>query len=174
MANARIGNLSNRWIGLSTDTKPTSDIPNGATYFEYDTGKLYTTPNGGANWVLKSAEGAVFQSTTIDLKQNAGNYTLFTAGLSDVEVLHLTIIIPSDLTAETALTFISIQSTDDTPVVFISSTAGAKANLTANKYLQYNGGGKVASGKLIQLTISGGATAAEQVCIVFIGYREAA
>jgi hypothetical protein len=166
-----IGATNNRFIGLSTDTEPTS-VNAGATFFEYDTGKLYTTPDG-TNWVLKSAEGTVFQSTTIDLKQAAGNYTLFTAGLSDVEVLHLTIIIPSDLTAETALISISIQSTDGTPVVFISSTVGAKANLTANKYLQYNGGGKVASGKLIQLTISGGATAASQVCTVFIAYREA-
>lgn len=172
MANARIGNLSNRWIGLSTDTKPISGIPVGATYLEYDTGKLYTTPDG-LNWILKSAEGAIFQTTTIDLNQAAGDYDLYTAGLSDVEILHLTIIIPSDLTGEATLTSISIQSTDDTPVEFISSTAGAVANLTANKYLQYNDGETVAGGKKIQLTIGGGATAAAQVCTVFVAYREA-
>lgn len=172
MANVRIGNLSNRWIGLSTDTKPTSGIPAGATYLEYDTGKLYTTPDG-ENWILKSAEGALFQTTTIDLNQAAGDYDLFTAGLSDIEILHLTIIIPSDLTGEETLTSISIQSTDDTPVEFISATAGAVANLTANKYLQYNAGETVVGGKKIQLTIAGGATAAEQVCTVFVAYREA-
>jgi hypothetical protein len=47
------------------------------------------------------------------------------------------------------------------------------ANLTANKYLQYNAGETVAGGKKIQLTIAGGATAAAQVCTVFIAYREA-
>ena len=172
MANQRIGNLSNRWIGLSTDTKPTSGIPVGATYLEYDTGKLYTTPDG-ENWVLKNAEGALFQTTTIDLHQAAGDYDLFTAGLSDVEILHLTIIIASDLTEEAALTSISIQSTDDTPVEFISATVGAVANLTANKYLQYNAGETVVGGKKIQLTIAGGATAASQICTVFVAYREA-
>jgi len=145
----------------------------GATFLEYDTGKLYQTPDGGDNWVLKSAEGVRFQTTTIDLKQAAGSYTLFTVGTSNIEVLHSSIIIPADLTGEAALTSISIQSTDDTPVVFVSSTAGAKANLTKNKYLQYNAGGIVVGGKLIQLTIAGGATAAAQVCTVFVGYREA-
>jgi hypothetical protein len=172
MAVARIGSLGNRFVGLSTDTKPTTNTQIGATYLEYDTGKLYTTPDG-ENWILKSAEGALFQTTTIDLEQAAGDYDLFTAGLSDVEILHLTIIIPSDLTAEATLTSISIQSTDDTPVEFISATAGAVANLTANKYLQYNAGETVAGGKKIQLTIAGGATAAAQVCTVFIAYREA-
>ena len=51
MANQRIGNLSNRWIGLSTDTKPTSGIPVGATYFEVNTGFLFIY-NGYA-WVPK-------------------------------------------------------------------------------------------------------------------------
>lgn len=172
MSFQRIGNLSNRWIGYSVDTKPTEGIPVGATAFEGDTGKLYTTPDG-SNWILKNAEGALFQTTTIDLHQAAGDYDLFTAGLSDIEILHLTIIIPSDLTVEETLTSISIQSTDDTPVVFISSSAGAVANLTLNKYLQYDGGEKVAGGKKIQLTIGGGATAAAQVCTVFVAYREA-
>ena len=168
----RIGSLENRFIGLSTDTKPTT-CQIGATFHEFDTGKLYESPDGGTNWVLKSAENALFQTTTIDLKQAAGDYDLFTAGLSDVEILHFTIIIPANLTAEATLTSISIQSTDTAPVVFISSTVGAVANLTKDKYLQYNDGGTVASGKKIQLTIAGGATAANQVCTVFVAYREA-
>jgi len=172
MAWKRIGNLNNRWIGKSYETKPTAGIPVGATALEYDTGKLYTSPDG-SNWILKSAEGAIFQATTIDLKQVAGDYDLFTAGLSDIEILHLTIIIPSDLTDEENLTSISIQSTDDTPVEFISATVGAVANLTANKYLQYDAGETVAGGKKIQLTIGGGATAASQICTVFVAYREA-
>jgi len=172
MAVTRIGSLENRFIGLSTDTKPTT-CQTGATFWEFDTGKLYSTPDGGTNWVLKSAEGVRFQTTTIDLKQAAASYTLFTAGTSNIEILYLAIIIPEDLTAEAALTSISIQSTDSTPVVFVSSTAGAVANLTKNKYLQYNAGGVVVGAKLIQLTIAGGATAASQVCSVFVAYREA-
>ena len=166
-----IGSMNNRFIGLSTDTKPT-DINAGATFYEYDTGKLYITPDG-SNWVLKSAEGAVLKTTTINLKQVAGDYDLFTAGAYDIEILHLTIVIPADLTAEATLTSIAIKSTDDTPVTFISEASGAVANLTANKYLQYNGSDKVATGKKIQLTIAGGATAADQICTVFVGYRVA-
>jgi hypothetical protein len=170
MAVARIGSLGNRFVGLSTDTKPTTNTQIGATYLEYDTGKLYTTPDG-ENWILKSAEGALFQTTTIDLEQAAGDYDLFTAGLSDVEILHLTIIIPSDLTAEATLTSISIQSTDDTPVEFISATAGAVANLTEGKHLQYSGPAVVAATKKIQMTIAGGATAADCNCLVYVSYR---
>lgn len=174
MAVTRIGSLENRFIGLSTDTKPTT-CQIGATFFEFDKGKLYMSPDGGTNWVLKSAKGAIFQTTTIDLNQAAGDYDLYTAGLSDVEILDLTVIIPADLTGDAAgsLTAISVQSTDSVPVEFISATAGAVANLTANKYLQYNAGETVAGGKKIQLTIAGGATEAAQVCTVFIAYREA-
>ena len=172
MAVTRIGSLENRFIGLSTDTKPTT-CQIGATFWEFDTGKLYSTPDGGTNWVLKSTEGAIFQTTTVDLNQVAADYDLFTAGISDVEILHLTLIIPADLTEEESLTSISVQSTDDSPVEFISSTVGAVANLTKDEYLQYNAGGAVGAGKKIQLTIAGGATAAEQICTVFIAYREA-
>ena len=39
----------NRWIGLSTDTKPvaaTSNVPVGSTFYEYDTKLTYITHNG--------------------------------------------------------------------------------------------------------------------------------
>jgi len=160
------------WIGLSVDTKPTG-CQVGAMFREFNKGKTYITPDGGVNWVLERAEGAIFQSTTIDLNQAAGDYDLFTAGLSDLELLHLSCIIPADLTAEATLTSISIQTTDDTPIVLVSSTAGAVANLTENKYLQYDDDGIMEAEKKIQLTIAGGATAASQVCTVFTGYREA-
>lgn len=41
-----------RWIGLSTDTKPTS-APVGSTFWEYDTKLRYVTYDGGTNWVPK-------------------------------------------------------------------------------------------------------------------------
>jgi hypothetical protein len=158
-----------RYVGLSTETKPTISNP-GSTFFEYDTGNLHAFIGGV--WTLKTPAQFPFTTTTIDLNQAAASYTLFTVGASDVRVLGLTVVIPADLTgaAAGALTSISVQSTDTTPVVLISSTAGAKANLTANKHLQYFGGEIVAATKLIQLTIAGGATGAEQLAYVFMQY----
>ena len=173
MAVSMIGSMNNRFVCLSSDTKPTS-AQIGATCWEYDAGKLFSTPDGD-NWVLKSAEGAIFETTTVDLHQAAGDYDLFEVGLADVEILHFTIVIPADLTGTAAgsLTAISVATTDDTPVELISAAAGAKANLSSGAYLQYNGNGTMAAGKKIQLTIVGGATTAEQVATVFVAYREA-
>ena len=51
-----------KFIGASTDTKPTiashSGLPDpvvGSTFYEYDTGLLYTTYDG-TNWVVKGSE----------------------------------------------------------------------------------------------------------------------
>uniref|UniRef100_A0A6M3LIG0 Photosynthesis system II assembly factor Ycf48/Hcf136-like domain-containing protein n=1 Tax=viral metagenome TaxID=1070528 RepID=A0A6M3LIG0_9ZZZZ len=38
-----------RYIGLSSDTKPTSCLV-GAFFWEYDTGNLFVTPDGGTTW----------------------------------------------------------------------------------------------------------------------------
>ena len=159
-----------RYVGLSTETKPTISNP-GSTFFEYDTGNLHAFIGGV--WTLKTPAQFPFTTTTIDLNQAADSYTLFTVGSSDIRVLNLTVIIPADLTGTAAgdLTGISVQSTDDTPVVFIPADPdGLKANLTANKHLQYFGGGIVAATKLVQLTIVGGATGAEQLAYVFMQY----
>ena len=160
-----------RYVGLSTDTKPTG-LAAGATFLEYDTGNLYIY--SGADWSIKSPASVPFQTTTINLNQVAGNYDLFTIGASDVRILELCIIIPADLTGDAAgsLESISIQSTDDTPVEFISAEQGAKANLSADAHLQYFGAETVAATKKIQLTIDGGATAADQNCHVFVKYAE--
>ena len=39
-----------RWIGLASDTKPTT-APIGSTFYEYDTGLTWITYDGGTNWV---------------------------------------------------------------------------------------------------------------------------
>lgn len=173
-----IGAMNNRFIGLSTDTKPTTDVSAGATILEYDTGSLFVYT--GSNWILKLSPDHLFATTTIDLNQAADDYDLFTVGGTDIpvsmcQVLEFGLIIPADLTGTAAgsLTSISVQSTDTTPVELISSTAGAKANLAADAHLLYAGAGKVASAKKIQLTIAGGATAAAQVCNVWIKYQDA-
>lgn len=170
MTVTRIGSLENRFIGLSTDTKPSS-CQIGATFLEYDMQRLFVTPDGGTTWTLKTPSDQLTIKKTINLKQAAATYDLFTATTQNVFIDFLTIIIPADLTAEATLTAISIQSDDVAPVEFISATAGAVANLSAAAHLQYAGPAVVASTKKIQLTIAGGATAADQNCLVFVSYR---
>lgn len=46
-------NTIQRWIGLSTDTKPPS-APVGSTFWEYDTKLEYITYDGGTNWTPKA------------------------------------------------------------------------------------------------------------------------
>ena len=173
MSVARIAR--NKYIGLSTDTKPTTttaDLSSGATFLEYDTGNLFTS--SGTNWLLKTSPDYLFSITTIDLDQVAADYDLFDAPATvAMQLLEFGLIIPADLTgaAAGALTSISVQSTDITPVEIISSTAGAKANLTANKHLLYTGADVVAATKKIQLTIAGGATTAAQVCSCWVKYQ---
>jgi hypothetical protein len=163
-----------RFVGLSTDTKPTS-VPCGSTFFEYDTQALYITPDDGTTWTLKEypANNSV-AATTVDLMQAAGNYDLFTAMAQDCYIDFLVIVVPADLSGEAAFTGLSIQSTDVAPIEFISAMDGAVANLdTAGKHLIYRGPDVVAATKKIQLTITGGATAANQVCSVYVSYRPA-
>lgn len=174
MAISAIGAMNNRFIGLSTDTNPTAGVAPGATFFEYDTGALYVYT--GANWILKEGPDHLFSVSTVDLNQVAGDYDLFTAGASNVQILEFGLVIPADLTGTAAgtLTALSVQSTDTTPLEIISAASGAKANLTADKHLLYTGAGVVAATKKIQLTIVGGATTAAQVCNVWVKYQEVA
>ena len=174
MAVSRIAR--NKYVGLSTDTKPTiatADLTSGATFLAYDTGALFVY--SGANWILKANPDYLFSTTTIDLNQAAADYDLFDAPSTvSMQVLEFGLIIPADLTGDAAgaLTGISVQSTDDTPVVLIAADPdGLKANLTANKHLIYTGADVVAATKKIQLTIAGGATTAAQVCSCWIKYQ---
>ena len=170
MAISAIGAMNNRFIGLSTDIKPTT-VDTGATFLEYDSGLLYIFD--GSTWNVKGGEGVMNSYTTIDLNQAAAAYTLFTLADYAVEVLAVTAISPADLTGTAAgsLTAVSIQSTDTSPVEFISASAGAKANLSAGAHIQYFGNDVVAAGKTITLTIAGGATTASQIMPVYISYR---
>ncbi|KKN72889.1 hypothetical protein LCGC14_0405930 [marine sediment metagenome] len=70
-----------KFIGLSTDTKPTqalsSSVREGSTFFEYDTGALYITYDK-TNWVLKSATNVVKQITTSKvIDASIGAYAAF-------------------------------------------------------------------------------------------------
>lgn len=61
----------NRYIGASTDTKPSTDfaaggvMPIGSTFYEYDTGLMYITYDG-TNWVCKDlVELGIHKSITV-------------------------------------------------------------------------------------------------------------
>jgi hypothetical protein len=158
-----------RYIGLSSETKPSS--PPGSTFYEMDTGLMWLGL-GGTDWVVKdSTPTSANVSTTIDLNQVAGAYTAFTATAQNVFIEFLGVYIPVDVSEVDDFTGISVQSTDDAPVVFLSSTAGAKANLTEGALLTYTGPAVVVATKLIQLSVIGGATGVACEATVFARYR---
>jgi hypothetical protein len=169
MANQRIGNLSNRWIGLSTDTKPTSGIPVGATYFEVNTGLMFIY-NGYA-WVPKSYQ----PETTVNYKQillaEAGTKDVMTATTQNLFIDAVIVHVPDDLSAVATFTGISVATDDTTPIEILSSTAGVKANLTGNFYHVYRGPSVTAATKKIQLTIGGGSAGSGKIADVTVMWR---
>jgi hypothetical protein len=104
------------------------------------------------------------------LNQAAATYTLFTGTTQAVEVEKLTIQMPN-IVAGGALTSISIQTNDATPQIFISAAQGAVANLTAEAQISKEAPIKISTGKLIQLTIAGGAHGVAYSCSVTVLYR---
>ena len=170
MANQRIGNLSNRWIGLSTDTKPTSGIPVGATYFEVNTGFMFIY-NGYA-WVPKSYQPeTTVNYKQISLAQAAGAKNVMTATTQNLFIDAVIVHVPDDLSAVATFTGISVATDDTTPIEILSSTAGAKANLTGNFYHVYRGPSVTVATKIIQLTIGGGSAGAGKVADVTVMWR---
>ena len=127
MANKLITTIQ-RWIGLSTDTKPTG-VACGCTFWEYDTNAEYVTYDG-TNWMVKDIKSIIIP-TTIDLHQAAGDKDLYTATGGTVYIENLTITLPNvDCSDDTAISSISIQSDMATPDVLLSAAAGAKAKRT--------------------------------------------
>ena len=171
MANKRIGNLNNRWIGLSTDTKPTADVPVGATYFECNTGFMFIF-NGYA-WVPKSyMPETTVNYKQISLNQAAAAYDVMTATEQKLFIDAVIIHVPDDLHSVATFTGISVATNDDgTPIGILSATEGAKAKLTGNFYHVYRGPSMTVSGKKIQLTIYGGSAGANKVADVTVLWR---
>lgn len=111
----------------------------------------------------------MYRCNTIDLKQAAATYDLFECTTGEVLVESLVIRLPNvDVSDDATITSISIQTDDTTPTVFIDSTAGAKANLTAEAQLGWTGAILLAVGTKIRLTIAGGAADTNTVCHVAI------
>lgn len=157
-----------RFIGLSSDTKPTT-VPVGSTFYEYDTGIFFICYDG-TNWTPKTATSFT-QATTVDLHQAAGDYTLYTATTGYCFVERLTLTLPNVNCADDAtITSIHVDTDTSPAVMLISTTQGAKANLTANASFSYATPFTLATTKIIKLTIAGGASDAETICTVTCRY----
>lgn len=164
-----IGATNNRFIGLSTDTKPTG-INAGATFFEVNTGFLFIY-NGYA-WVPKSfMPESTVNYKQISLNQEANTYDVMTATAQALFIDAVIVHVPDDLHSVATFMGISVQTDDGIPIVLLSGTAGAKANLTGNFYSVYRGPSVTAATKKVKLTISGGTAGADKVADITVLWR---
>jgi hypothetical protein len=164
-----------RFIGLSTDTKPTAalgDVPDGSYFWAWDTGTLFKT-HDGTNWIAYSVNSVV-QPGTVDLHNGAGARDLFTATGGSVLVEYFTLTLPAVSVADDVggITGISVQ-TDTTAVIILVPAANALvAALTPSKVYTYATPFTLPVGKKIQLTIVGGTADADPTtCITSCRYR---
>ena len=164
-----IGSLNNRFIGLSTDTKPTTINP-GATFYEWNTGIMWIY-NGYA-WIPKSfMPESTVNYKQISLNQAASTYDVMTATSQALFIDAVIIYIPDDLHAVASFTYVSVQTDDVSPITLLSNTAGAKANLTGSFYSVYRGPVVTASTKKIQLTIGGATAGSGKVADITVLWR---
>ena len=169
MALQPIGATNNRFIGLSTDTKPTS-VNAGATFFEVNTGLMFIY-NGYA-WVPKSyMPETTINYKQISLAQEAAAYDVMTATEQALFIDAVIVHVPDDLHSVATFTGISV-ATDDTPVITILPTAdGLAAKLTGNFFYTFRGPVVTAATKKIQLTIGGGSAGDGKVADVTVLWR---
>jgi hypothetical protein len=169
MSNEPIGATNNRFIGLSTDTKPTG-VNTGATYFEQNTGFMFIY-NGYA-WVPKSfMPETTVNYKQISLNQAAAAYDVMTATTQNLFIDAVIVHVPDDLSAVATFTGISVATDDWTPIEILSAVAGAKAKLTGNFYHVYRGPSVTVATKKVQLTISGGTAGADKVADITVLWR---
>lgn len=128
-------------------------------------------------WDEELRYATAVENTTIDLSLPNGTYCLFVGMGQTVLVESLVVKIPEDVDVsdDANITSISVQTDDATTYELISSTTGAKANLTAGKQLVWTGAFLLLVGSKIKLTIAGAKGADEStVCVVTAKYRETA
>jgi len=160
----------NRYLCSSTDTKSTTGIENGATCYEENTGFIFIF-NGYA-WVPKSfMPESTVNYKQISLNQAAAAYLVMTATAQDIFIDAVIVHVPDNLSAVATFTGISVQTTDTSPIVLLSSTNGAKANLTGNFYSVYRGPSVMAATKLLNLTILGATAGAGKVADITVMWR---
>ncbi len=156
-------------VSYDGGTKVATISPSWAT--QPDATSFYIIIAAGSTVIAPTSVGnSQISTTTIDLNQAAGTYTLFTGTTQTVLVEKLTITMPNSA-AGGALTSISIQTDNTTPRIFINSSQGAVANLTAEAEISKDAPITIATGKKIQLTITGGAHGVAYSCTVTVLYR---
>ena len=158
-----------RFIGLSTDTKSTTD-PAGSTFFEVNTGFMYIY-NGYA-WVPKSYQPeTTVNYKQISLNQVAAAYSVATATTQNCFIDAVIVHVPDDLSAVATFTGISVATDDAAAIEILSAAAGAKAKLTGNFYHVYRGPAVSVATKIIKLTIGGATAGADMVADVTVLWR---
>jgi len=154
-----------KFIGLSTDTKPTTEIPPGSTFYAWDTNIMYVCYDG-TNWTPKDIKSFV-ADTTLDIHDAAAVYDLYTATTGDVYVERFVLTVPNiNCADDVALTGISVQTDTATVVVLIAAAAGVKANMTANAVFTYATPFVLPVGKKIQLTLIGGTATEDPTTLI--------
>lgn len=143
---------TDHYVGLSTDTKPTS-ASLGATCYEFNTG--YTFTWNGYAWIPTS----YMPGTTVNYKQvdiaTEGAKDVMTATTQNLFIDAVVLHVPDDLTAVEAFTSLAL-ATDDNPVIaLMSATVGAKANISGNFYHVFRGPRVTVETKKIVLTVAG-------------------
>jgi len=100
-----IGSMNNRFVGLSTDTKPTG-VNSGATFFESNTGYMFI--NNGEAWVPKS----YMPETTVNFKSvdiaTNGAKNVMTATAQNLFIDAVVVHVPDDLSAVAGLTSMAV------------------------------------------------------------------
>ena len=168
MAFRRISN--SRYFCSSADTKSTSGIELGATCYEENTGFMFIY-NGYA-WVPKSfMPESTVNYKQVSLNQDENTYDVMTATAQALFIDAVIVHVPDDLHSVANFTGISVQTDDDSPIVLLSSVAGAKALLTGNFYSVYRGPSVTAAAKKVQLTIIGATAGAGKVADITVMWR---
>ena len=164
-----IGSMNNRFIGLSTDTKPTAVVA-GATFYECNTGFLFIY-NGYA-WVPKNfMPESTVNYKQISLNQAANTYDVMTATAQNLFIDAVIIHVPDDLSAVATFTGMSVQTDDVAPIELLAAASGAKVNLTGNFFHVYRGPAVTAATKKIRLTIGGATAGAGKIADITVMWR---
>jgi hypothetical protein len=131
-----------RFIGLSTDTKPTAalgDVPDGSYFWCYDTNILWKTYDG-TNWVTHTVKSITQPSVeTMSFHQAAADYPLFTCAGGAVLIENFTLTNTINLVAEPAgFDGTSVQTDHATPIILVAAAGAVHAQLSAGKVFTYS------------------------------------
>lgn len=154
-----------RYVGISTDTKPTiiTDCPVGSTFYETDTGEMYIA-NAAATWVIKGdhvqlSESYPAQATPFTVTGDSGaNAAQTITKAAEVGKSHYITAIEVVLTGAAAASAISVKLNDDVTTVWksgigLGSARGARTGFALSFPI------KITAGKKADLIVDAGGAA---------------